>query len=79
MLNNANTIKFTGWKPGVRKIRFTMLLHEKGGLTLREAKGIKDKVVGGGEIIEIKFKDYKTAKFIYEQASTMGVLCELKK
>ena len=70
-------VKFTGWEPYVRKIRFTMLLHEEGGLTLREAKDIKDKVVGGGEVIEIDFGDTKTSELIYAKAREMGVKCEV--
>ena len=77
MCNKMTTVKFTGWKPGVRKIRFTSLLHEQGGMSLRDAKDAKDKIVGGGEVVEIDFKDPNTAKLIYEQASKIGVVCEL--
>jgi hypothetical protein len=68
---------FTGWRPGVRKIRFIMLLHEKGGLSLRESKAIKDKVIGGGETEEVDFKDTKLAELIYTEACKLGVKCEL--
>ena len=71
------TIKFTGWKPGARKIRFTMLLHEEGGLSLRESKNIKDKVIGGGEAVEVTFDDPSAAKIIHEKALSLGVTNEL--
>lgn len=78
MFNSKMTIvRFTGWEPGARKIRFTMLLHEEGGLPLKVAKNIKDKVIGGDEVVELDFKNPETAEAIYQQAKLLGVDCEL--
>ncbi len=70
-------VRFTGWKPGARKIKFTMLLHEEGQLPLKVAKNIKDKVIGGNEVVELDFKNPETAEVIYQQAKLLGVECEL--
>ncbi len=70
-------MKFTGWKRGARKIKFTMLLHEQGGLSLKDAKCIKDSVMGGGQTVEIDFKDHRTAQRICQEATLLGVACEL--
>ena len=67
---------FTGWRPGVRKIRFIMLLHEQGRLSLREAKHIKDKVIEG-ETMEVDFRDTQLAELIHIEASKLGVKSEL--
>ena len=75
--SKMTVVKFTGWEPGARKIRFTMLLHEEGGLPLKVAKSIKDKVIGGDEIVELDFKNPEIAEAIYQQAKFLGVECEL--
>ncbi len=78
MLNDMTTIRFIGWKDGVRKIKFITLLHEEGGLNLKKAKEIKDKVISiPSEAVEVKFKNDLIAKLIYEKALSLGVLCEI--
>ena len=72
-----NTVKFYGWNKGVRKIKFIFLLHRQGGMTLKKAKEIKDKVVGGGEIVELNFDDSVLAEKICSQAKEIGIKCEL--
>ncbi len=54
-----------------------MLLHEEGNLSLRFAKDIKDKVIGGEEIVEVEFDDIETAIKIFNQAQKIGVICEM--
>jgi hypothetical protein len=67
---------FTGWRPGMRKIRFTMLLHEQGALSLKTSKDITDRVLKG-ETIKIDFKDTQLAELMYTEACKLGVKCEL--
>ncbi|MFV0531039.1 MAG: hypothetical protein ACK5MD_06335 [Flavobacteriales bacterium] len=70
-------VEFYGWQKGVRKIRFIMLLHEKGGISLRESKIIKDKVIGGNEIICYDFKVSSLAKEIHIESIKLGVKSRL--
>ncbi len=44
---------------------------------MKVAKNIKDKVIGGDEVVEIDFKNPETAEEIYRQAKLLGVECEL--
>ena len=60
----------------MRKIRFTMLLHEKGELSLKSSKEINDRILKG-EIVEMDFKDTQLAELIYTEACKLGVECEL--
>ena len=70
-------IRFIGFDPGVRKIRFIALLHEEGGLSLRQAKEIKDRVIGEGKKIEIEFKNPALAMLICSESKLLGVKCEI--
>lgn len=70
-------VKFSGWKEGVRKIRFIALLNEEGGLSLTEAKSIKDKVIGGGETVVVDFKNSILAKNIFLKSLELGVIADL--
>ncbi|NQX97866.1 MAG: hypothetical protein HRT73_08310 [Flavobacteriales bacterium] len=69
-------IKFIGWKEGMRKIPFTKLLHNEGGLTLRDAKDICDGILDGKEYI-IDFEDEQTAQNIFKKSVEYQVECEL--
>ena len=72
-----NKITFKGWEPGMRKVSFTKLLHEKGELTLKDAKSITDRLLDNDdETITLEFKDENTTKAIYEQSRELGVICE---
>jgi hypothetical protein len=77
MDKKSRKVRFKGWSNGTRKIRFIMLLHEEGNLSLRFAKDIKDKVIGGEEIVEVEFDDIETAIKIFNQAQKIGVICEM--
>jgi len=74
-----NKVTFKGWKVGMQKIPFTKLLNEKGNLSLREAKSVKDRLVNDDEIITLEFKDEDEAKIIYKESKELGVICELHK
>ncbi len=66
-------IIFEGWEVGMRKIPFTKLLNQKAGLSLLEAKKIKDRLVDNNEIIEIEIKEELLAKEILEEALKLKV------
>ncbi len=66
-------IIFEDWEVGMRKIPFTKLLNEKAGLSLTEAKKLKDRLVDNNEIIEIEIGDEKLAKEILEEAQKFNV------
>jgi hypothetical protein len=57
----------------MRKIHFTKLLNEKAGLTLQEAKNLKDKFVDNNEIVEIEIADENLAEEILEEAKKLKV------
>ena len=61
-------ITFKGWEVGMRKIPFTKLLNEKGQLSLKEAKSIKDRLVNNNEVITVEFENENVARLIYEES-----------
>lgn len=66
-------IIFEGWDVGMRKIPFTKLLNEKAGLTLQEAKNLKDRLVDNNEIVVVEVDDKNLAKEILEDAQKLKV------
>lgn len=66
-------IIFEGWEVGMKKVAFTKLLSEKGGLSLSEAKTLKDRLVDKNEIIEIEIDDENLAKEILKEAKKIKV------
>jgi hypothetical protein len=70
-------IRFIGWKVGMRPIPFIKLLHVKAKLSLIESKRIKDRIVDGNEIIEVKVNSDKIALEILNEANDLGVIGEL--
>jgi hypothetical protein len=71
-------IVFEGWEHGMRKIPFTKLLNEKAGLSLIEAKKIKDRLVDENQVIEIEVDNINIAKIIVEEAQNLKVRSRLK-
>lgn len=67
-------IRFTGWNKNMNKIKFIHLLNEQAGLSLKESKEIKDRIVDG-EVIEIEVHDDKV-KVIISEATAFGVIAE---
>ncbi|WP_316834516.1 hypothetical protein [Pedobacter nutrimenti] len=68
-------IKFTGWKKGMNKIKFIQLLHHKAGISLKEAKQIKDEIVDGKTIV-ISAKA-EMVDYLISQAEVYGVYAEV--
>jgi hypothetical protein len=66
-------IIFDGWDVGMRKIPFTKLLNEKAGLTLAEAKNLKDRLINDNEIIGVEIADENLANEILEEAQKLKV------
>lgn len=69
---------FEGWEPGMRKIPFIGLLKEKAGLSLWEAKDIKDRLVDNGEVITLDLEDKIVAKEIVERAKDLKVKARIE-
>jgi purine-nucleoside phosphorylase len=57
----------------MRKIPFTKLLNEKVGLTLQEAKNLKDRLVDNNEIVVVEIADENLAKEVLEDARKLKV------
>ncbi len=66
-------IIFEGWDVGMRKIPFTKLLNEKVGMSLSEAKRLKDRLVDNNETIEIEIEDESLAREVWEDAKKLKV------
>lgn len=66
-------IEFEGWDIGMRKIPFIKLLNEKAGLSLSEAKKLKDRLVDKNEIIVIEVCDENLANEILHEATNLKV------
>jgi uncharacterized protein YuzE len=66
-------IIFESWDVGMRKIPFMKLLNEKAGLTLQQAKTLKDRLVDNNEIVEVEMDDEILAKEILEEAQKLKV------
>lgn len=69
---------FEGWEPGMRKIPFIELLKEKAGLSLSEAKNLKDRLVDNGEVITLNVEDNIVAKDIVERATELKVKARIE-
>jgi hypothetical protein len=68
-------IRFTSWNKNMNKIKFIHLLNEHAGLSLKESKDIKDRIVNN-EIIEIIVEEKKMGLIISE-AMKFGVHVEI--
>jgi len=70
-------IIFKGWKKGMRGISFILLLREHTDLSLKTAKNIKERIVDG-EVFKLSVDELSTAQKIVEDATELGVICELE-
>jgi hypothetical protein len=66
-------IIFDGWEVGMKKIPFVKLLNERASLSLTDAKKLKDRLVDGNEIVEIKVINENLAKEILKEAQKLKV------
>jgi hypothetical protein len=71
-----NTVKFTGWQEGIKKITLTHLLNEKAGLSLTQAKLNVDAIIDG-VTVEILCPTAKATKELFNKASQLGAICEI--
>lgn len=71
-------IVFFGWKVGARKIPFTKLLNNKAGLSLTEAKRIKDLIIDEDEVVEVEVTSVDVAKEIIRESEKLGIKAKLK-
>jgi siroheme synthase (precorrin-2 oxidase/ferrochelatase) len=71
-------ITFTGWEPGMKKIPFIKLLHEKAGLSLVDAKTLKDDLVDKRKIIVVEINDRNLADLILKEARELKVTGDIE-
>lgn len=69
-------VVFKGWRVGMRKIPFTMLLKQSAGLSLKQARDIKTKVLDN-EIIAMPVDNIEVARIIAVEADKLGVIAEI--
>ena len=69
-------VVFKGWRVGMRKIPFTMLLRQRAGLSLKQARDIKTKVLDNEEVV-IFVDNIEIARTIAVEADKLGVIAEL--
>ena len=70
-------IRFTSWQPGFQKVRFNILLCERLGLSLSEAKGVVDAILQNKPVF-VEINSTEDAANLLVQAKTLGVTGELK-
>ncbi|SFQ81706.1 hypothetical protein [Hymenobacter arizonensis] len=69
-------ITFSGWKVGMRSLRFAQLLRHQAGLGLKEAWDIKTRVLDHVPVVlELPAP---TAADLFAQATALGVICTLE-
>jgi ribosomal protein L7/L12 len=71
-------IIFEGWDVGMRKIPFIKLLNEKAGLTLQEAKNLKDRLIDNNEIVVVEIEDENLAEEILKDAQKLKVIGKIE-
>ena len=73
-----STIKISGWQIGMRKVSLTKLLQERGGLGVREAKDLVDKVLADREAVFDVPSD-RNADVVADEIRDLGAICEVAK
>jgi hypothetical protein len=61
----------TGWNPGLRKVALDRLLHEKAGLSLREAYECDTRLLSG-EQVSVAVPTLAAASTLAQEAKTLG-------
>ncbi|HVW15871.1 MAG TPA: hypothetical protein VHB54_18720 [Mucilaginibacter sp.] len=69
-------VVFKGWRVGMRKIPFTMLLKQGAGLSLKQARTIKTKVLDNEEVV-IEIDNIDDVRALVVKANNLGVIAEL--
>jgi len=68
---------FSGWRPGLRKISLTNLLHSRATIPLAAAKQHVDDILDGQEV-RISLADLDTAAGIARAANALGAVVALE-
>lgn len=68
-------IRFTGWKPGLRKVTLDKLLREKVPMPLADAKRVVDRMLEGEEVV-VEVDSSTNASDLVVQARDAGAICE---
>ncbi|GAB3868436.1 hypothetical protein GCM10028824_13300 [Hymenobacter segetis] len=66
-------ITFSGWREGMKSLRFARLLHDVAGLGLAEAWRIKTQVLEEEPVVLAL--PVSLAAAVWEQATALGVIC----
>lgn len=69
---NMTKIIFSDWSIGMRRLAFSMYLHEKIGLSLHEARDVGFKITDG-QVVEIEVDNYDLANDIVQKSIAFGV------
>jgi hypothetical protein len=70
------TVKISGWEPGLKKISLTKLLENSARKDLAEAKAIVDGLLEGRSF-EISFEDNSAASAFVHEATLLGAKIEI--
>jgi len=73
-----NTVIFTGWNDGLKKISLTSLLRDKAGLSLTQAKLNVDAIVNG-VIVEVNCTTITKMESLVKEATKLGAICKISK
>jgi hypothetical protein len=68
-----NTIRITGWKPGLQTISMIVALRGYANLGLTEAKSIVDRVLAG-EVVEVQAYDARCAQKLLADLMRLGAI-----
>ncbi len=69
------TVVFTSWKEGLKKISLTHLLNDRCGISLTQAKILVDALVKG-VVVDVKCRE---AKALLKEAKNLGAVGEIRK
>ena len=65
------TVRFTGWRPGLNKVKLNHALREHSGLGLADAKDVVDDVVDG-RFPSVSVPTLHAAGVLVEEAYALG-------
>lgn len=68
-------IRFTGWRPGLRKVTLDKLLRDRVPMPLADAKRVSDRVLEG-EVVVVSVESDAAAREIVAGARDAGAICE---
>jgi ribosomal protein L7/L12 len=71
-------IKFYGWSVGAKKISFVKILSEFSGVSLHEAKQIKDDIIDKGLTIYLNVEEENQAIKIVKELTAIGFMVKYK-